>query len=141
MNVLIDTCVVMDSLQQREPFCEQSNKIILAAANRLINGFITAKSVADIYYLTHRYLHDDKKTRDVLNKLFLLLSVLDTTSDDCFNASSSPMKDYEDAIMAQTAKRENMDCIVTRNVKDYLDSGFRVVTPQDLLEVINADAE
>ena len=137
MNVLVDTCVIIDSLQQRKPFCEQSNAIFMAVANRLINGFITAKSVADIYYLTHKLLHDDVKTREVIKTLFGLFAVCDTASNDCFNALSSPMKDYEDAIMVETAKRENIDCIVTRNEKDYVKASVRVLNPEELLTIIN----
>ncbi len=139
MNVLVDTCVIIDTLQQRQPFCEQSNAIFLAAANHAINGIITAKSVADIYYLSHKYLHDDKKTRGVIRTLFTLFSVCDSTSNDCFNALSSPIKDYEDAIMAETAERENVDCIVTRNKKDYTNTEVRVLSPEELLEIINRE--
>lgn len=136
MNVLIDTCVIIDTFQQRQPFCAESNRIFLAAATNQINGCITSKAIADIYYLTHKYLHDDAKTRKALKTVFSVFAVLDTTANDCFNALSSPMKDYEDAIMAETAKRENMDCIVTRNVKDYADARVRVLSPAELLEMI-----
>ena len=141
MNVLFDTCVVIDALQQRAPFCEEANQLFFAVGNQMITGCITAKSLADIYYLSHRNLHNEKDTRALLKSLLSVFCLLDTTSGDCFNALSSPMKDYEDAIMAETAKRENVDWIVTRNEKDYLDSGIRVVTPQELLAVINADAQ
>lgn len=60
MRVLLDTCVVIDALQSREPFYEEAQEIFLAAANRRIDGFLTAKAVTDIYYLTHRLTHSDK---------------------------------------------------------------------------------
>ena len=52
MRVLIDTCVVVDVLQSREPFVADSQKIFILAANQQFIGCITAKSVTDIYYLT-----------------------------------------------------------------------------------------
>lgn len=64
MKVLLDTCVLIDSLQNREPFSKFSNQILIAAAGCRFAGCISAKSVADIYYLMHRYTHDDRKTRD-----------------------------------------------------------------------------
>lgn len=54
MKAVIDTCVIIDALQKREPFWTDAFYIFLAIANRQLNGFITAKAVADIYYLNHR---------------------------------------------------------------------------------------
>ena len=33
MRVLIDTCIVIDALQSREPFCVAAQKIFIAAAS------------------------------------------------------------------------------------------------------------
>lgn len=49
MNALIDTCVVMDFLQKREPFCDDAISLFKAAATEQFNGYITAKSATDIY--------------------------------------------------------------------------------------------
>ena len=138
MIAMIDTCVIIDVLQGREPFREAGEKIFLAAANRLFLGYITAKSVADIYYLMHRSLHDDKKTRDVLEKLFDIFDIADTTCDDCTLALASAISDYEDAIMAESASRLSMDCIITRNIKDYKNSDIKVYTPDEFLSLISA---
>ena len=86
MIVLLDTCVILDALQNRVPFAEDAQKIFLAVANKQIEACITAKSVADIYYLTHKLTHSDKLTREILAKLFTLFNLLDTTSKDCKDA-------------------------------------------------------
>ncbi len=83
-----------------------------------------AKSVTDICYLTHRLTHSDAKTRKILSKLFTLFHLLDTTFLDCRKAISFEIDDYEDAIMVEIAIRSEMDCIVTRNVKDYANSAL-----------------
>ena len=77
MRAFIDTCVVIDALQAREPFAKDAQGVFLAAANNLFLGYISAKAVTDIYYLMHRHTHDDKASRDILNKLFSLFDVLD----------------------------------------------------------------
>ncbi len=43
------------------------------------------------------------------------------------------MKDYEDAVMVQTALRIGADCIVTRNLKDYKLSSFPVYSPEQFI--------
>lgn len=73
-------------------------KIFIYTANKQFEGYITAKSVTDIYYLTHRLTHSDAETRKIISKLFTLFHLLDTTSLDCRKAISSGISDYEDAI-------------------------------------------
>ena len=136
MKVLLDTCVVIDALQKREPFSEDAQNIFLAVANWKIEGYITAKSVTDIYYLTHRLTHSDAATRDILNKLFSLFGILDTTANECREAVFSDVTDYEDAVMIMTAEREKMDYIVTRNIRDYAKSKVPVLTPAELINRI-----
>ena len=51
MRVLIDTCIIIDALQSRVPFAEAAQKIFIYSANKQFEGYITAKSVTDIYYV------------------------------------------------------------------------------------------
>ena len=141
MRVLIDTCIIIDALQSRVPFAEAAQKIFLSSANKKFEGYITAKSVTDIYYLTHRLTHSDMETRKILSKLFMLFHLLDTTSLDCRKAISSEMNDYKDAIMVETAVRSGMDCIVTRNIKDYTKAAVNVLDPLAFLKLLEADNE
>lgn len=136
MRILIDTCIVIDALQNREPFNKNAQDIFLLAANRKFDGFITAKSVTDIYYLTHRLTHSDKNTRNILSRLFKLFDLADTTGTDCKYALSLEVSDYEDAVMIETALRMQMEAIVTRNTKDYSKSVVPVLTPDELIQKI-----
>lgn len=136
MRVLIDTCIVIDVLQHREPFWNDSYRVMLAIANRHADGFVSAKSLTDIYYLTHRMTHDDKKTRKIISSLLIAVDLLDTAGIDCRRALSADISDYEDAVMAETAVRSGMDCIVTRNLRDYKNVPIPVYTPVELLQWI-----
>ena len=133
MTAMIDTCIIIDALQKREPFFDDAQKIFLAVANKDVIGYISAKSVTDIYYLTHRATHSDEQTRKILNTLLGLFHISDTTAIDCRKALSSEITDYEEAVMCETALRSEMDCIVTRNVKDYKKSEMRICTPAEFL--------
>ncbi|MBQ7474642.1 MAG: PIN domain-containing protein [Clostridia bacterium] len=132
MKVLIDTCVVVDVLQSREPFREEAEKLFIHAANERFTGCVTAKSVTDIYYLTHRVTHSDRTARVILGKLFSLFDVVDTSGNDCRLALSSQTADYEDAVMIETARRIGADAIVTRNERDFIGSPVPVYSPERL---------
>ena len=142
MRVLVDTCVIIDALQSRSPFAEAAQKLFIHSANKQFEGYITAKSVTDIYYyLTHRLIHSDIETRKILNKLFTLFHLLDTASIDCKKAISSEVDDYEDAVMVETAIRSEMNLIVTRNVKDYTKTSVKVCEPSVFLKLLDTENE
>jgi hypothetical protein len=62
-----------------------------------------------------------------------------TTSLDCRKAICSENSDYEDAIMVETAIRSEVDCIVTRNVKDYIKSSVKVYEPCAFLKLFEEE--
>ena len=134
MKALIDTCVIIDILQKREPFYPSAMEILLAVSNKKCTGILTAKSITDIYYILRRSIHNEQEVRRLIRVLFTLFDVADTFSIDCELALSSAIKDYEDAIMAETASRVGAECIVTRNLKDYKLSSLPVLSPEQFLE-------
>ncbi len=97
-----------------------------------LGKYLMPAETEDIYYLTHRLTHSDVGTRKILSKLFTLFHLLDTTSLDCRKAIASEIADYEDAIMVETAVRSEMNCIVTRNIKDDMKSYVKVYEPSAL---------
>ena len=137
MKVLIDTCIIIDALQCREPFFDDAQNILIGNANDEFTGIITAKSVLDIYYIIHRYNHNNDKTKEIILNLLSLLTVCDTTKEDINNAVLSDISDYEDAVIAAAAERIHADAIVTRNSKDFRKSKVRVMEPYELLNELD----
>ena len=134
MKALIDTCVIVDILQKRDPFYPAAMEILLAVSNKKCTGILTAKSITDIYYILRRSIHNEQEVRKLVSVLFTLFEVVDTFSIDCELALSSTIKDYEDAIMVETGSRVGAECIVTRNLKDYKLSTLPVLSPDQFLE-------
>lgn len=137
MKVLIDTCIIIDALQCREPFFDDAQNILIGNANDEFTGIITAKSVLDIYYIIHRYNRNNDKTKEIILNLLSLLTVCDTTKEDINNAVLSDISDYEDAVIAAAAERIHADAIVTRNSKDFRKSKVRVMEPYELLNELD----
>ena len=141
MNALIDTCIIIDALQSREPFSKDAETIFLSVANRRCVGFLTANSVTDIYFLMHKALHSAAETRKALGILFSLFEIIDTCGIDCRKALTSGVSDYEDAVMIETAARAEIDCIVTRNLKGYAGAPMPVYSPTQFIELLYADED
>ena len=54
MRVLIDTNVVLDFLQEREPFVENAARLFERIDAGEIEGFIAATTITNIYYIVRR---------------------------------------------------------------------------------------
>ena len=135
MKALIDTNIIIDALQSRADFLEDAREIMLRIAD--YDGYITTNSISDIHYLQHKFFHDKKRARDSLADLLAIFGILDITSDDCYNALRSNVSDFEDAILVESALRNRMDAIVTRNTKDFKNSPIKVYSPYDFLQVLD----
>lgn len=137
MRVLFDTCIIIDYLLKRKDLSEDAKKIIIPVVENTIYGFITVKSLMDIYYIIKKHLHSETKTRDIINTILDSFVLLDSTRQDAIKALVSDCHDYEDALMIETAKSYNMDYIVTRNIKDYKNSSIPVMVPNKLYSMIS----
>ena len=137
MKVLLDTNVVIDVLQKRDPWFKAGKVIFLAVANRKITGCLTAKQIADIHFFSRKQFlgeeNVDAKARKVISALLGLFEILDTKGEDCQNAIGIENGDYEDAILISTAQREKVDFIITRNPQDFRCSSVLVLSPDEFL--------
>ena len=137
MRAMLDTNIIVDALQNREPWAEAARQIFRDAALGRYTGCITAKASADIHYLARRCTHSETDARNTLSKLFSLFDLLDTAAEDCQRALISETKDFEDAIMIETAFREGLDYIITRNGKDFSHSPVKVLDPESFLLLLD----
>ena len=138
---MIDTCIVVDALQKRESFFPEAESILLLCANLKFDGFLSAKAITDIYYLTHQQTHSNEETRKIIRTLCNLFHLLDTTSLDIQKAISSEVSDFEDAVRIETAIRSKLDCIVTRNTSDYKKSVIPVYTPSEFIKLVEEESK
>jgi predicted nucleic acid-binding protein len=135
MKIALDTNVVLDTLARREPFFDRSQAVIRLVAEGMVTGAVTANTITDIHYILRGHL-DKEAVRAALRGLMELLDVVDVTGSECRAALDLPMEDYEDALLACCAKNWGADCIVTRNMKDFVNSPIRALTPEDFLKTM-----
>lgn len=133
MDVLIDTNVILDVLAKRYPFYEKAEKIFFLVAEEKITASITASSVTDIYYLIHKHLKDSQAAKMVLLKLFTLFQIINVTGEDCERALGLDISDYEDALLVTCAQKSNIEYIITRNIKDFVNSPISAISPEDFI--------
>jgi len=133
MKVMIDTNVILDVYQNREPFAQTSAKILKLSETKKVTGLVTASTVTDIYYILGRHIKDSQQLRTLVQKLLTTVTLLDVMAKDVTEAFALPMDDFEDALFAQCGKRVKADYIVTRNPDDFVNSPVPAMEPDDLI--------
>lgn len=136
MQIILDTNVIVDYLDDREPFTSQAELIIELCSQGKVTGHFTANTATDIYYIMKK-VAGNEKTRELLQAMAAILDIIDTTKDDVINALSSSMADYEDAVLSECAKRGSIEYIITRNTKDFEKSKVPPLTPEDFISMLN----
>lgn len=132
MKLLIDTNVILDIFLKREPFFEDSYKVIRTAAETQTPCFLSANAVTDIFYILRKNVKSPDQAREYLYKLTQLVLIADVLSDDITMALRSEITDFEDAVAASVAERIGADYIVTRNVRDFSPCKIKVIKPKEI---------
>jgi len=131
MRVCFDSNVVIDILAKSEELLD-SYSAYDVALSRGFEPCLPMFSTTDIAYVLRRYL-DAGRARSALESVLAMFELLDGLPHDCREAYASGMPDYEDAVIAYAAKRNNVDLIVTRNKRDFALSPVPVMTPAEFL--------
>ncbi len=136
MKIAFDTNVLIDAIAQRGEYRE-AQALIIAVAEEKAAGMVSANSITDIYYVLRKRI-GDAKAREAVWNLMAVLEVADVNGEICAMALGSPMKDYEDAVLAFCARQAGADTIVTGDAEFLRESGspVPVSTVRAMLEAI-----
>ncbi|MEX0906658.1 MAG: PIN domain-containing protein [Balneolaceae bacterium] len=136
MKILFDTNVLLDVFLLRDPFYEASAQITGFAEQSKIEGWICSTTVTTIYYLLAKTLSRTRAEKH-LKDLFKIFHVSIVNRVVLEDALSDGFKDYEDAVLHQSALHAGLDGIVTRNKKDFKKSDLPVYSPEGLLNMLD----
>lgn len=136
MKVVIDNNMIIDALKPNPQFEAAAQQILRLASLKSIDGFVSANSLTDIFYVLSKE-HGADKAKVMTQKLLLILNVIGIDPIDCIDALSLSMNDFEDAMVAVCAKKVKADFIVTRDERFINeDTEVRTVSPEQLIEEI-----
>lgn len=132
MKVLIDTNVVLDLLLEREPFVESAIALFEQVERGNLTGYIAATTITNIFYIIRK-----SEGREValaaINRLLTGLQFCAVDRQTVETALRLNLKDFEDGIQLACADISQLDGIVTRDPKDFIDSSLPIYSPTELL--------
>ena len=136
MKCMIDTNIILDVFLDQEPFCAASKKILSLCETRKIQGFISASSATDIFYIVRKRLGNTDKAYEALGHVLNIVKVLTVTNDDVNFAFLKKAEDFEDCLLATCAKSNKCAAIITRNKEDFQTFGIDLYSPEELLAIL-----
>ncbi len=132
MKLLIDANIILDVLQKRDPHYRDSAVVWKLCETEQVEGYISALTIANLMYIMRKEL-DPEQIEDVVSKLSLIFRIADLTAPEIARAAELKWADFEDALQSVTADRLHADCIITRNVRDFMRSRVTAFTPAEFL--------
>lgn len=136
MQIIIDLNVLLDVIQKREPYFAASGKILSLVAKRSLSGHIPAHALTTIHYIVAKYA-GHAKAGQTIDWLLSTLKVIPAGQKEFIRARSLNMPDFEDAVVASLAESGHCQYIVSRNIGDFKNSRIPVITPTELLAIMD----
>jgi predicted nucleic acid-binding protein len=140
MKILIDTNIALDILLNRIDFYNGSAGVFVMAEKKIINGYITASAITDIFYIAQKQL-GKKTVKEAIKRMLNVFSPATVTDDNIYQALDLEWEDFEDSVQYIVGEGLSVDYIVTRNTKDFItniqsDSSITAVTPEQFIKII-----
>lgn len=128
--------VLLDVLANQKSFVQYSSLILELGLKKKLDLYTSAICFANIYYVLVKQL-GKTSAKQKMAKLKTFISISPTTDQAITQALASSFPDLEDGIQHYTAADNNLDFIITRNIKDFKSAIIPVFTPEEYLASLN----
>ena len=134
-KLFLDTNIVVDLLERREPFCHDAVRLFTMAYNRQVQLVVSPMTYSTASFLLRK--HGSEGVRHLLSNFRQLSRVAAANERTVDDSLASQFKDFEDAMQYYTALRAKANAIITRNGKDFINSKLPVMTAGEFLATID----
>ncbi len=135
MRILLDNDVILDFLTARPPFFIEAEEIFEHLDNGKIECFVSAITPINVFYIVRKLSGKDVALQAVKD-LLSSVNVCQNNLQILQKATLSTISDYEDAVQHESAVAENLDAIVTRNIKDFANATVKVYSSLEFLSIL-----
>ena len=131
-RLFLDTNIVIDVLERREPFWHDAVRLFTMAYNKQVQLIVSPITYTTASFLLRK--HGPDGVRSLLSNFRQLSKVATTNERTVDDSLASQFKDFEDAMQYYTALKAKTDIIITRNGKDFAASKIPIMTVAEYLE-------
>lgn len=132
LNVLVDTNVAIDWLNDRKPWSDEALPLWQSRDTGRANLYLPASVVTDIYYILRKPLGANAAKR-AIERCVAICGLLAIDDAVIHQALALPGADFEGNVQIACSQIYRIDLIVTRNPNDFtLGVTVPVVNPHDI---------
>ena len=141
IKALLDTNIVIDFLNQREPFYEPARLLMIAGRVGEFDLWISSSQVADLIYILSEGGKPSliPETRERLQGLRTFVNVFAVSEQEIDKTLASSWKNPENRLLFEVALSIQADCIIARNREDFESSLVRVLDCDDFFTWLRTD--
>ena len=133
MKLFVDTNIVLDLLQFREPWIHDALVLFQMAKDKEVELIVTDLTFINVVYVAGKNF-DKKKLYETLIGLKKLVTIVSVGNGCIEQALNGDFADFEDAVQYFAAKREEVDFILTRDEKGFKMSDIPVMNVSGFLD-------
>lgn len=140
-RLLLDTNVVIDFLNEREPFYEKARLLMICGRVGEFELWLASSQVTDLIYI----LSEGGKQGQVeevvkcLRELRTFVNVFAVSDREIDLTLAAAWKDPEDYLLVEVALALNADAVITRNQKDFPEGLVRVLDCDEFFDWMSED--
>ena len=137
-KVFVDTNVIANWLISTNVCHSEATEFMRMCFGGMFSPFVSSHSLTDLFYITRKHFIPNERF-DFIRLLINSFTVLIEDSAAFSDAIGLGSPDLEDALQIVCAERENVDFIVTENIKDFSLSSVPVLSIGSALKKLKAE--
>ncbi len=134
-RLYIDTNIIIDVIEKRDPFYYDSYKILDLCAKEGIVAFTSASAITDLFYIINKKTKNAIKAKEIIGNVLKIIIPAPISLFELTEALDMDNNDYEDMVAYTVAKDSYCDYIITRNTKDFKGLDIKAITPMEYLSL------
>jgi predicted nucleic acid-binding protein len=135
-KLFIDTNVLIDFLEKREPFFDDIALISSLAEENKFKLVVSSISFVNTFYVL-RKKNENKRVLESLKRFRVICEISSIDEQVIDKSLFSQFPDFEDAVQYYSALHAKCNIIVTRNEKDFKNSKIPIMSPNKFLEIFS----
>lgn len=141
LKLLLDTNVVIDYLNEREPYYEKARLLMLCGRVGEFSLWISSSQVTDLVYILSNggCKAEIPRVLERLRGLRTFVDVYPVGDREVDRMLATSWRDPEDALLFEVALRMKADCLVTRNQGDFEGTLVKVLDCEGLFSWIEKE--
>lgn len=133
-RILVDTNIVLDLLAERKEFITEAQELFTLSDKKELKLYVSSLTFANTYSILSEKMKLSN-ARKILRKFKVLVEVLPMDDKVIDLSLESDFNDFEDAIQYHTAIENEIEIILTRNLKDFKTAKIPVLTAKNYIEL------